>query len=382
MKTINKNPMHQLFKVNFLNMGLMILFLVVSCSSGDSEPNNILSNLVLNVTIVGSDATNPNGDGSGKISCTATADNAVRYAYSFGGGDLLESTDGTIDYTFFEQGTNTYSVLVIAYSSSGESINTTQSVRVLQSDTTTAALVFSDEFNIDGSVDPTKWTFEIIPPNNGSWWNDEEQHYTDRADNVYVSDGTLKIVAKKENYTFQGSTKNYTSARIKTQDKFEFKYKKVEVRAKLPDGQGTWPAIWMLGANEDTVGWPSCGEIDIMEQTGDNKAEYLATLHWSNNGNNANYGTDHPDYPGNNIPVTNATTTFHVYTLEWTANELKCYVDDDLTNAFVMNNNSGLPFNNDFFFILNVAMGGNLGKNIDPNFTEGTMEIDYIRVYQ
>ncbi|NND78700.1 MAG: glycoside hydrolase family 16 protein [Maribacter sp.] len=370
-------------KLLFHKLCLLVFLSIANYScEGSKEDVTQPSNLNLTITIQGANESNPNGDGSGKISCAATADNAVRYTYSFEGGDLLESTDGTIDYTFIEQGTNTYSVLVYAYSSSGESINKTQSVSVLQSDTTTASLVFSDEFNIDGSVDPTKWTYEIIPPNNGSWWNDEQQHYTDRADNVYVSDGTLKIVAKKENYTFQGSTKNYTSARIKTQDKFEFKYKKVEVRAKLPDGQGTWPAIWMLGANEDTVGWPSCGEIDIMEQTGDNKNEYLATLHWSNNGSNANYGTDHPDYPGDNIPVTNATSTFHVYTLEWSANELKCYADDDLSNAFVMNNNSGLPFNNDFFFILNVAMGGNLGKNIDPNFTEGTMEIDYIRVYQ
>ena len=126
-------------------------------------------------------------------------------------------------------------------------------------------LIWSDEFNQKvESVDTSKWFLETKAPNNGSWYNDELQHYTDRIENSYVSDGTLKIIARKEQFTNSGSTQQYTSARLNS--KVSFTYGKVLVRAKLPRAKGTWPAIWTLGSNYETVGWPACGEIDIMEQ--------------------------------------------------------------------------------------------------------------------
>ena len=127
------------------------------------------------------------------------------------------------------------------------------------------SLIWSDEFNQNNlKVDSSKWFMETIAPNNGSWYNNELQHYTDRLDNAFVSEGTLKIIAKKEKYTSSGTTQDYTSARLNS--KVSFTYGKVEVRAKLPSAKGSWPAIWTLGSNLETIGWPGCGEIDIMEQ--------------------------------------------------------------------------------------------------------------------
>lgn len=228
-------------------------------------------------------------------------------------------------------------------------------------------LVWEDDFNTAGAPDPTKWTYDTGA---GGWGNGEVQHYTNRADNAKVENGNLVITAKKE--SFSGS--QYTSARLKSEGLYSFKYGRVEVRAKLPDGAGTWPAIWMLGSNFSTVGWPHCGEIDIMEQTGANKNETLGTLHWFDNGTNANASY------GEKTTITNATSEFHTYTMEWTDQSVKIYLDDVM--FYELANNANLPFNADFFLILNVAMGGSLGGTIDANFTQATMEIDYVKVYQ
>ena len=183
-----------------------------------------------------------------------------------------------------------------------------------------------------------------------------------------VSEGTLKITAKKDGT-------DYTSARLKSIDLYEFKYGRVEVKAKLPEAQGTWPAIWMLGANFPDVGWPHCGEIDIMEQTGADKNTSLGTYHWFDSGTNANASY------GETISVENASSEFHLYTLEWTESKITVLLDNVVVVA--MDNNADLPFyDKDFFLILNVAMGGSLGGDIDAAFTEDTMEIDYVRVYE
>ena len=225
-------------------------------------------------------------------------------------------------------------------------------------------LIWSDEFDTDGAPDAANWTYDLGA---GGWGNGEEQTYTDTAENVIVENGSLIITAKAD-----GS--DYTSARLKTQGLFDFTYGKVEVSAKLPAVQGTWPAIWMLGSSFDSVGWPRCGEIDIMEQTGGNKNDVLGTFHWYDEAtsSNASYGET--------TAVANTSTEFHVYTLEWTETSIKIFVDD--VKFVEMANNAALPFDEDFFLILNIAMGGTLGGPIDPNFTEDTMEIDYIRVYQ
>ncbi|MDT0558453.1 family 16 glycosylhydrolase [Ichthyenterobacterium sp. W332] len=225
-------------------------------------------------------------------------------------------------------------------------------------------LVWSDEFDTNGAPNAANWTYDLGNGDNG-WGNGEVQNYTNAPENVIVEDGLLKINALAD-----GS--GYTSARIKTEDIFEFTYGRVEVRAKLPASQGTWPAIWMLGEDYQTNTWPNCGEIDIMEQKGQDKNTVLATLHYPavspGTGNSAS----------TNLPT--AISQFHNYTVEWTPELITFLVDD--TPYHSVPNTFDLPFESDFFLILNVAMGGTLGGDIDPAFTEDTMEVDYVRVYQ
>lgn len=231
-------------------------------------------------------------------------------------------------------------------------------------------LVWSDEFDVAGAPDPTKWGYDIGTGENG-WGNQESQYYTDRTDNVVVSDGTLKITARAE--SFSGS--QYTSARINTKDLFEFTHGRIEARAKLPTAEGTWPAIWMLGADFETNIWPAAGEIDIMEHIGNDLGRILGSTHSpSGFAGNSNTGR---------TTVTDV-TEWHVYSVEWTSDGITFMVDG--TAFFTYNpavkNDSTYPFNKDFFIIMNVAMGGTLGGAIDGAFTTDTMEIDYIRVYQ
>lgn len=227
-------------------------------------------------------------------------------------------------------------------------------------------LAWADEFETPGAPDPNNWTMEIGNGVNG-WGNNEQQYY--RAENAIVEGGVLKITAKAQN--FNGF--NYTSARMHTEEKFEFTYGKVEIRAKLPTGSGTWPALWMLGSsyNEGTP-WPGSGEIDIMEHVGNNQDVVQSALH----------------YPGNSAgnavvestAVPNASSEFHIYECIWSPNTIRFLIDGTLYHTFV--NDGTLPFNADFFLIFNVAMGGNLGGTIAPGFVESSMEVDYVRVYQ
>jgi hypothetical protein len=226
-------------------------------------------------------------------------------------------------------------------------------------------LVFSDEFNTEGAPNPAKWSYDTGA---GGWGNSELQYYTNSATNATVIGGNLKITAKAE--SFGGS--NYTSARLKSENKFEFTYGKIEIRAKLPSGGGTWPALWMLGQNYATNTWPACGEIDIMEHKGNVPNVIHGTVHYS--GHSGGNG------PTNTININGASSQFHVYKAIWTPSSIKFYVDNVLFHS-VANNNS-LPFNSDFFLIFNVAMGGTFGGAVDPAFTQSSMEIDYVRVYQ
>ena len=226
-------------------------------------------------------------------------------------------------------------------------------------------LVWEDDFNTNGAPDATNWTYDLGA---GGWGNGEVQTYTNSAENAKVLDGSLIITAKAD------GSGGYTSARLKSQGLRKFTYGRIEVRAKLPASAGTWPAIWMLGSNFTTVGWPTCGEIDIMEQTGANKDITLGTVHWYNTTANGNASY------GETTAVADASSDFHLYTVEWSDTSIKIYLDD--VNFFQMANDSTLPFNADFFMILNIAMGGTLGGDIDPSFTEDTMEIDYVKVFQ
>lgn len=369
----------ELFKKNAILSVLLIA--AFSCSGNDNgddpfvppvEPTVIIpSGLTLSVTVIGTDANNPNGDGTGKIQCIATAEKAVKYGFRFGTGTELESTTGSIEFTYTEKGTKSYTVSVFAYSSTGHSINTSKTITVYVKSDSFSTLIFSDEFDVPGSPNSAKWTYDI-GTGQGGWGNNESEYYTNRPDNVVIANGILKIIAKKE--SFQGA--EYTSTRMKTQGKFDFQYGKVEVKAKLPQGGGTWPAIWMLGSNITTVGWPASGEVDIMEHAGNRQGIIQSSLHTSSSyGNTSNTGSQ---------TLTDVSTAFHIYAVEWTSEKMVFSVDGIVHYTYnpATKNNSTWPFDAKQFLILNVAMGGTYGGAIDPDFTQSSMEIDYVRVYQ
>ncbi len=330
-----------------------ILFFSCSKKESGSINNTPPSNLVVNATV--------NPDNSGNVSFAASADNAVSYDYDFGNGVFQTVASGNVTYKYLSSGT--YTINVIAKSAGGQIISKsiTLTVRVV------LGLLWSDEFDKNGAPDPAKWDYDL-GIGTGGWGNAELQYYTSRRENSVVENGVLKIKAIKESYS--GSA--YTSARLVSRGKFAFKYGKVEARAKLPAGGGTWPAIWMLGNNIGTVSWPACGEIDIMEHVGNDLNKIYGTLHYpGRSGGNAD---------GGNKIIPNVTTDFHIYSLEWSPASIKMFADDQLIHSVA--NSSSLPFNQDFFFILNVAMGGNFGGTVDAAFTNAALEIDYIRVYQ
>lgn len=342
---------------------IAIIFFAVALISGCKKNNSSSTDTApanLNVTAI------PSTDGSGNVSFTATATNAVSYDYEFGDGTIATAVNGTAIHKYTLVGTNTFTVIVTAKSSSGITAKKTIQVTVTVQPAV-PGLVWAEEFDVDGAPNTAKWGYDI-GTGSGGWGNNELQYYTSRPENVIVLNGVLKINAIKE--SFSGSS--YTSARILTKDKFSFKYGKIDVRAKIPAGAGTWPAIWMLGSNINTVPWPGCGEIDIMEHVGNQLNKIHGTLH-------------HPGFSGGNATggstiIADATTAFHNYIVEWTPTTIKFYVDTQLYYTFA--NNSSLPFNQNFFVILNMAMGGNFGGTVSPSFTSATFEIDYVRVYQ
>lgn len=342
----------------------LFIFPLISCSSesGSSQEgtiNNTPSNIVVTAQIVGTSTQNPNGDGSGVVNFNISATNATSYKIDLGNGEVKEVTSGQFSYTYLTLGTNNFKVFVSAYNGANF-ISTSVSFTLYVA----PAAIWSDEFNKDGAPDSTKWGYDIGA---GGWGNNESQYYTSRPENATVSNGTLKIIAKKEAY----SGSNYTSARMLTRGKFSFKYGRVEIRAKLPGGGGTWPALWMLGDNHSTVGWPACGETDIMEYAGNKVNTITAALHYpGRSGGNPVVGS---------TKISNAETEFHVYSLEWRETYIKIYVDNQLILSF--ENNSSVPYNQKFFLIFNCAMGGSYGGAIDPNFVSSTFEIDYVRVY-
>jgi beta-glucanase (GH16 family) len=246
-------------------------------------------------------------------------------------------------------------------------------------------LVWADEFETDGAINSNNWYHQTQLINGDSWANGEEQHYTDRIENSFVDNGFLNIVAINESYTDQGETKQYTSARLNS--KFAFTYGRVDVRAKLPFGDGTWPAIWTLGKNinEDgaywdnqgfgTTPWPACGEIDIMEHGLGAVNHVSSALHTpSSFGATVNYQA----YVLNDVA-----NEFHVYSVNWSPNQITFLIDDVgfYTYNPAVKNDATWPFYEDQYLLLNIAMGGISGE-IDPNFTQSSMVIDYVRVYQ
>lgn len=233
-------------------------------------------------------------------------------------------------------------------------------------------LVWSDEFDRDGLPDPEKWGYE-----DGFIRNDEKQYYTrSRPENARVENGALVIEGRKERY----ENAEYTSASLITKGKAEWTYGRFEVRAKLPTGRGTWPAIWMLGTNIGEVGWPACGEIDIMENVGFDPDTIHANVH--TRAYNHVRGTN----KGDKITVESPSERFHVYAAEWTPERIDFFVDDAKYFSF-SNEGTGpdaWPFDRPHYLILNLAIGGAWGgrQGIDDNAFPLRYEIDYVRVYR
>jgi beta-glucanase (GH16 family) len=234
-----------------------------------------------------------------------------------------------------------------------------------------STLVFSDEFEVAGALDPAKWAYEI-----GYLRNDEKQYYTSRAENVRAEGGNLVIEARREAY--QGYA--YTSASVNTRRRFELLYGRVEVRAKLPTGNGTWPAIWMLGTNIDQVGWPACGEIDIMENVGFEPTRIYGTIH------TAAYNHVAGTAKGANVAISNPWEDFHVYAMEWYPDHIDIFVDGQKYFTF-RNEGTGTrawPFDKPQYLLINLAIGGSWGgqKGIDDSLFPHRYLIDYVRIYQ
>jgi len=232
-------------------------------------------------------------------------------------------------------------------------------------------LVWSDEFD-SASINLSNWTHET---GGNGWGNNELQFYTNRDVNSYIDSGKLVIKAIAENY----SGRSYTSARLKTQEKRFWKYGKVESRLKLPFGQGIWPAFWMLGETISLVGWPACGEIDIVEMIGGSGRENTVhgTAHWDNSGQHAQYGNDYT------LSAGTFSDDFHVFRIEWDQSLIKWYVDNSLYNTISITPSGLSEFHQEFFIILNLAVGGNWPGNPNSSTTfPQYLEVDYIRVYQ
>ncbi len=238
-----------------------------------------------------------------------------------------------------------------------------------------ATLVWSDEFDGD-AVSTENWLFETGA---SGWGNNELQNYV-AGDNVIVSDGTLKIIARNE----KSNGANYSSTRMNS--KKSFRKGRMEIRAKMPEhkGNGIWPAIWMLGSDIQSVGWPACGEIDIMEYVSFEPDQVHFSIH--STANNHTNGTQVTSGP---VPLETIEEEFHNYGVLWTEKYLKFYIDDikNVQLSFLRPNTfneDNWPFAKEFYFLMNIAVGGNWGgiKGVDNEIFPATMEIDYVRVYQ
>ncbi|WP_460578137.1 glycoside hydrolase family 16 protein [Hymenobacter coalescens] len=227
----------------------------------------------------------------------------------------------------------------------------------------------SDEFDTP-TLNLQKWSYEV----RDDWFNNEKQATTSSPNNLFLQNGELHIVARREPLR----NKQFTSARIVTKDKMNYGYGRLDIRAKLPKGQGIWPAIWMLGINDGVVGWPACGEIDIMELRGSRPAECVTTVHFGPN------PAAHQERTSNwRLPAGDFSQNFHTFSLIRSQDQLRWYVDGTQVFSVTPAGVSPYPFNNPFYAILNVAVGGNFDG--DPMATKPfpkEMVVDYVRFYQ
>lgn len=394
-----------------MNKYILLFTLIGFFSCGDEEPGNNMSSSMPEITISSSFGSERDEtfDLTIEISLSEASDVQVSVDYSTvsktatGGIDFVESS-GTIevppgqliqsftvsilddDDTEIEEyflvnldnaknATINRGRAVITIADTDKAQNDEGEGYVTAKDQDGYDLVWSDEFDGD-MLDESSWTYEIgdgCDKNLCGWGNNELQDYSSDPENIFLKDGILTINAEKK---IAGS---YTSARIITQDKREYKFGRIDIRAKLPKGQGLWPAIWMLGANINETAWPACGEIDVMEMVGHEPKKTHGTAHWGNVGEGS-------QYRGSSFSLNeDFADRYHVFTLLWKNNSLQWYVDETLFYTLTNNDTQGFvyPFNAEFFFIMNVAIGGNWpGSPDETTVFPQKMEVDYIRVFQ
>lgn len=360
----------------------LTVFSFSHCDS--SDPDVMPSNLQMGFTIA--------TDGSGNVTLTATADNTTTFEIDFGvsGKAPRKSITGIENFIYPASGNYTVTVKAIGskpslFITKSEAISVEVFFTIPTAGYSTPTTypdmdaIWADEF--DGTaLNESDWTFEIGDgcPGNCGWGNNELEYY--QKANTTVADGYLVIEAKQQ--ALNG--KQYTSSRIITKDKVDIKYGRVDIRAVMPKGQGIWPALWMLGSNINTVGWAKCGEIDILEMIGGNAVgrdgTAYATAHWfaDSQSKNVNYGGHKDLATGEKLA-----DQFHVFSIVWDATKITWYLDDVQFHVIDITPAELSEFKEEFFFIMNVAVGGNWPGSPDAttNFPQ-RMAVDYIRVFQ
>lgn len=361
---------------------IIALLFLAACSDEPENPEMTLPT-DLNYTLDISDQV------EGLVSVEATAKNASFYSIIFldYSGEVKESNvKGTAMHQYSESGT--FTIKIRAHATQSAYIEKIENITIIfASDTISTIptkgyntpttyngynLVWADEFN-GTSLNPDDWNFETGNGNSG-WGNNELQYY--QSDNTTLKEGVLTITAKRQPI----SAYQYTSSRLTTQGKQSFQFGRVDIRAALPQGQGLWPALWMLGDDITAVGWPKCGEIDIMELVGGsgNKNRTVhGTAHWDNNGTKADNGGS------NSLSSGDFSQEWHVFSIVWDENEIKWLRDDIQYHSLTTSSAAMSEFRQKFFFIFNVAVGGNWPGSPDTStkFPQ-RMHVDYIRVFQ
>lgn len=363
--------------INGYILGFLMFALLGSCGKDEKRNTDAAdpSNLVVEITI-------PDA-GAGIVQIQATADNAIEYQLFIGADTqpVFTNTTGQFEYLFTQSGT--YQISVRAYGTSGRYITAEKQILINADDDPVTIgegyttpiqydgylLVWNDEFE-GNALNTQYWSAET---GSGGWGNNELQYY--RQENASVDGGLLTIEARKESY--QNSA--YTSSRLITRNKKSFKYGRIDIRALLPKGQGIWPALWMLGDNITTVGWPKCGETDIMEMIGGNGRENQVhgTLHWDNDNSHDQAGQSYT------LPSGTFADEYHVFTIIWDETSIKWYVNDHKYNEIDITPAQMTEFHQQFFFIFNIAVGGTWPGN--PNASTifpQQLKVDYIRVFQ
>ncbi len=373
-----RNTMRKTTTYLLVLLPLLLGMVLMACKEDEPIVNpSDPSNLLIEVTF---DSDKP------KIATIkATADNAIIYELRI--DKTVEpyavNATGEFEYSFVQPGD--YEINIRAYGGSGRYITASRFVEIKEPEVgleqgyttpleyTGYQLVWNDEFD-GNALNTNDWVYEIGDgcPNLCGWGNNELQYY--RRENTWVENGTLIIEARKE--TFGG--RQYTSSRIKTQGKQSFQYGRIDIRALLPYGKGIWPALWMLGNDITSVGWPKCGEIDIMEMIGGNGRENQVhgTLHWDFNGHvQAGFMR--------RLPSGTYNDEYHVFSIIWDENEIRFFVNDVRYGTIDITPHHMTEFHQPFFFIFNVAVGGSWPGNPDETtIFNQQMKVDYVRVFQ